>query len=320
MNRFERIIAILLQLQTRRTVNSSTLAAQLGVSTRTVYRDLRTLELAGVPLCAEPGVGYSLADGYRLPPVMFTREEAVALLTAEKLTAYLTDSTTARLSNMAMDKLRAVLRRPDRDYLEVVEPKIQVFRRASPAEQPPVYQQLVAAIAAQQVVQVYYQGGAQLAPATRAIEPVSLYLNQHWHVIAYCRLRQDFCNFRLDRLSHLLLTAETYTPRPQALQQYWTERTSRGKQQKVVLRFQFAHLLPVVVQHLHDTKRQYGWTHEQTVDDGRVEMTFYLSYLPYLAGWLLPYAGAVTVVEPLALRDQLRELARRAYEAFDAVT
>jgi predicted DNA-binding transcriptional regulator YafY len=63
-----------------------------------------------VPLFGEAGVGYSLADGYRLPPVLFTREEATALLTAEKLTAHLTDAPTARLTSAAMDKLRAVLR------------------------------------------------------------------------------------------------------------------------------------------------------------------------------------------------------------------
>jgi predicted DNA-binding transcriptional regulator YafY len=84
MNRFDRIVALLIQLQTRRVVSGPALAAQFGVSLRTIYRDIRTLELAGVPVFGEPNVGYSLAEGYRLPPVMFTREEAAALLTAEK--------------------------------------------------------------------------------------------------------------------------------------------------------------------------------------------------------------------------------------------
>jgi len=74
-----------MQLQTRRIMSGPILAAQFEVSLRTIYRALRTLELAGVPLFGEPTLGYSLAEGYRLPPVMFTREEATALLTAEKL-------------------------------------------------------------------------------------------------------------------------------------------------------------------------------------------------------------------------------------------
>jgi biotin operon repressor len=124
-------------------VSGPALAAQFGVSLRTVYRDLRTLELAEVPLLAEHAVGYSLVEGYRLPPVMVTREEATALLTAEKLAARLTDAATARLSSAAMDKLRAVLRRPDRDHLATLAPHIQVLGPRNQLADSTTYQQLV---------------------------------------------------------------------------------------------------------------------------------------------------------------------------------
>jgi predicted DNA-binding transcriptional regulator YafY len=84
MNRIDRISAILIQLQTRRVVKASDIAERFNISLRTVYRDVRSLEEAGVPIIGEAGVGYSLVDGYRLPPIMFTREEATAFLTAEK--------------------------------------------------------------------------------------------------------------------------------------------------------------------------------------------------------------------------------------------
>ena len=148
MNRFDRLAAILIQLQAKRVVSGPALAEQFGVSLRTVYRDLRSLETAGVPLRAEHAVGYSLVEGYRLPPVLFTREAATALLTAEKLATHLTDSPTARLTGAAMDKLRAVLRRPDRDHLETLAPHIQVLGpRGQPADSA-TYQQVVTAIAA----------------------------------------------------------------------------------------------------------------------------------------------------------------------------
>lgn len=318
MNRFDRIVAILLQLQIRRVVSGPALAAQFGVSLRTIYRDIRTLELAGVPLFGEPNVGYSLAEGYRLPPVLFTREEAAALLTAEKLAARLTDAPTARLTTAAMDKLRAVLRRPDRDYLHALAPHIQVVRHAGPAPETGTYQQLVAAVASQQVVTLNYQATATEPVTTRAIEPVGLYLTQHWHVVAYCRLRQAFRNFRLDRIQHLALSAEFFSARPDALRQYWAERAAHGQREQVVLHLHLAHTLPTLVQRLHDTKRQYGWAHERPLPDGGLEMTLFLGSLPYLAAWLLPYAGAVTVVEPPALRTHLGELARQAYHFFCA--
>ncbi|RZK48243.1 MAG: YafY family transcriptional regulator [Hymenobacter sp.] len=316
MNRFDRIVAILIQLQTRRVVSGPALAAQFEVSLRTIYRDIRTLELAGVPLFGEPRAGYSLAEGYRLPPIMFTREEAAALLTAEKLAARLTDAPTAQLSKAAMDKLRAVLRRPDRDYLNTLMPHIQVVRPGGPAPAPNTYQQLVAAVGTQQVVHIEYQAMATDPATPRAIEPIGLYLTQHWHVVAYCRLRQAFRNFRLDRIQQLALSAEFFAPRPETLQQYWAERAGQWQREKVVVRLQLAHTPLNLTQRLHDTKRQYGWAHEQALPDGSVEMTMYLGSLPYLAAWLLPYGTAVTVVEPPALLAHLCELAQQVQRAF----
>ena len=318
MNRFDRITAILVQLQARRVVSGPALAERFGVSLRTVYRDLRTLELAGVPLFGEPGVGYSLAEGYRLPPVMFTREEATALLTAEKLAARLTDAPTAQLNWAAMDKLRAVLRRPDRDHLETLGPNIQVLKRIGQADHPNAYQQLVTAVATQQVVRLRYQAADHEVPTTREVEPIGLYRSRQWHVVAYCRLRQSFRDFRLDRIQDLETTTEVFAARPETLQQYWASEASRRQKEKVVIRFQAAGVRAAPAQYLHDTKYQYGWAHEQLLPDGSVEMTLYLGSLTYLAAWLLPYAGAITVVEPPALRDHLRELAQRAHDFFCA--
>ena len=318
MNRFDRITAILIQLQANRVVSGPALAGQFGVSLRTVYRDLRTLELAGVPLIGEPGVGYSLVEGYRLPPVMFTREEAIALLTAEKLAARLTDAPTAQRSGAAMDKVRAVLRRPDRDHLETLAPHIRVLGPREPVGRPAAYQLLVTAVAAQRVVHLRYQAAESAVPSTRDIEPVSLYLSRVWHVVAYCRLRQTFRDFRLDRIEQLALREEVFAARPDALRRHWAAQATLRPREKVVLRFQPAAVLPALAQHLQDTKYQYGWAHEEPLPDGSVGMTLLIGDLPYLATWLLPYAGAVTVVEPPALREHLRALAQRVHDYFCA--
>ncbi|HEX8505807.1 MAG TPA: YafY family protein [Hymenobacter sp.] len=316
MNRFDRITAILLQLQAKRVVRGPVLAAQFGVSLRTVYRDLRTLEAAGVPLYGEAGVGYSLAEGYRLPPVMFTREEAAALLTAEKLAARLTDAATAQRGEAAMDKLRAVLRRADRDYLERLSPHIHILRQRPDQAAPghaDAHQQLLTAIATQRVVRLRYRAGYPEVCTERDAEPIGLYLGQHWHVVAYCRLRQAFRDFRLDRVESLHLRDEAFAPRPETLQQYWALQAQRRPQETAVVRF-----APEAAQRAQDTKRQYGWAHEQPASDGRVDMTFVPGYLPPLAAWLLPQASSVTILSPPELRQILRELAQQAHEAFCA--
>jgi predicted DNA-binding transcriptional regulator YafY len=316
MNRFDRLAAIFLQLQAKRMVSGPALAEQFGVSLRTIYRDLRSLEQAGVPLLGEHGVGYSLVEGYRLPPVMFTQEEAMALLTAEKLAVHLTDVPTARLSGTAMDKVRAVLRHADRDHLATLAPHIQVL---GPRDQPAgstTYQQLLTAIATHRLVRLDYQAADTCT--TRDVEPIGLYLSRQWHVVAYCRLRQAFRDFRLDRIQQLDLRSEVFAPRPETLQQYWAEAASRRPTEKVVLRYQPAAVLPAFVQQFHATKHQYGWAHEQALPDGSLELTLFIGSLDYLAAWLLPHAGAVTVVEPPALRAHLRKWAQRAHDFFCA--
>ena len=83
--RLARLTAIITQLQSKRLVTARDMAEQPGVSIRTIYRDIRTLEQSGIPIMTEEGKGYSLVEGYKLPPVMFTEAEANALITAEQL-------------------------------------------------------------------------------------------------------------------------------------------------------------------------------------------------------------------------------------------
>ncbi|GAA4348125.1 hypothetical protein GCM10023185_03750 [Hymenobacter saemangeumensis] len=316
MNRFDRITAILVQLQARRVVKGQELAERYGVSLRTVYRDLRTLEEAGVPLCGEAGVGYSLAEGYRLPPVMFTREEATALLLAEQLAARLTDAGTARLSTAAMDKLRAVLRRPDRDYLEALGPRITVLpgraRTASTAlPDPNIHQQLLASIAGCRVVALDYRAGHHGAATRREVEPIAVYFGQYWHVVAYCRLRQEFRDFRLDRIAGLQVGTEQFAPRPETLQSYWAEQAERRQAYAAVVRF-----APQGLAQAQENKHYFGWTQERVLPDGSTEMAFLTGCLDSLARWLLLFGPLVSPVSPPALEAALREKAREAYEHF----
>lgn len=314
MNRFDRVTTILVQLHAKRAVLGTTLAAQFEVSLRTIYRDLRTLEAAGVPIQVEAGVGYSLADGYRLAPATFTRPEATALLTAEKLAARLTDGPTAQAIQAAMTKLRAVLRHPDRDYLDQLSPYLHILRSQRAATSllgtSEVHQKLLDPIVLGRVVRLHYQAGSGAA-TVREVEPLGLYLGQHWHVVAFCRLRQEFRDFRLDRLTGLQVLVETFSPRPERLAQYWQAQAVRHPYQLAVVRFtaQAARLV-------QDTKHHQGWVQEEPAPKGGAIMTLRVECLRHLAGWLLPLAGQLTVVSPPVLAEHLRELAQAAHHHF----
>src|SRR5687768_2656700 len=121
MNRIDRVSAILIQLQSKRVVKAQQIADRFRVSLRTIYRDVKCLEEAGIPVIGEAGSGYSLMDGYRLPPVMFTKEEAISFLTAEKLVEKFTDETNGRNFKSAMYKVRAVLRTTEKELLERID-------------------------------------------------------------------------------------------------------------------------------------------------------------------------------------------------------
>ena len=108
-NRLSRLTAILTQLQTKRLLTSTELANKFSVSVRTIYRDIRALEQSGVPILTEDGKGYSLMEGYRIPPVMFTKSQANALILAEQLVLKNTDASFVKDYSEAIEKIKAVL-------------------------------------------------------------------------------------------------------------------------------------------------------------------------------------------------------------------
>ena len=108
--RIARLTAILTQLQSKRIVTAKYLAERNEVSLRTIYRDIRTLEKSGIPIVTEEGRGYSIMEGYHLPPVVFTEAEANALITIEQLANKIKDSSLSENVSSAMEKIKSILR------------------------------------------------------------------------------------------------------------------------------------------------------------------------------------------------------------------
>ncbi|HSY77609.1 MAG TPA: YafY family protein, partial [Bacteroidia bacterium] len=196
MNRLDRLTAILIQLQSKRVVTAQEIAERFSISLRTVYRDIRTLEEGGIPLAGEAGVGYSIMDGYRLPPVMFTKEEATAFLTAEKLITKLTDAATDESYKSAMYKVKAVLRATEKDYIENVDKHIEVID--SPympqAKQLSVpLQVILKSIIEKNILSIEYFANHSQEKTKRNVEPVGIFfMRNYWHLVAYCHLRKDY--------------------------------------------------------------------------------------------------------------------------------
>jgi predicted DNA-binding transcriptional regulator YafY len=220
--RLSRLTAILIQLQTKRLLTASELAGKFSVSSRTIYRDIKALEQAGVPIITAEGKGYTLMEGYRIPPVMFTESEANALITAEKLILKNKDASLVREYSEAINKIKSVLRNNTKDKANLLSDRI-VFRQNIGNDRTSNYlSALQLALTNFYFVKIKYHSLDNDQTTERTIEPFAVYSTQeNWLLIAFCLLRQDFRAFRLDRIQDLRTLNEQFEPHKMTLQEYF---------------------------------------------------------------------------------------------------
>ncbi len=220
--RLSRLTAILTQLQTKRLLTASELANKFSVSNRTIYRDIRALEQAGVPILTEEGKGYSIMEGYRIPPVMFTESEANALITAEQLILKNKDASFVKEYTEAILKIKSVLRSNTKDKANLLSNRI-VFRQNIENDRTSNYlATLQLALTNFNLTKINYHSTETNQTTERTIEPFAIYSTQeNWLLIAFCRLRKDFRAFRLDRIVKLNVLNEQFEPHKMTLQEYF---------------------------------------------------------------------------------------------------
>lgn len=222
LKRLTRITAILIQFLSRRLVNSTTLADKFGVSVRTIYRDIKTLERAGVPIITEEGKGYSLMDGYRVPPIMLTEGEANALLTAELILQSSTDTSLIDAFASVTAKIRAVLPGALKNSTDQLAKKLGVtntYINTQPKSH--LLLQLQKNLVEHTVTRIDYIA-KNSEQSRRDVEPFALYANQknEWVLVAFCRLRNDFRSFSLAGIDTLTMLNESFVPHNLTLEQY----------------------------------------------------------------------------------------------------
>lgn len=310
MNRLERITSILLMLQSRRKVTAQQLADHFETSVRTIYRDVRVLEEAGVPVGAEAGLGYFLMDGYSLPPVMFTKEEAAAMLTGEKLLDKFGDVSMNKEIKTAMHKIRAVLKGTDKDFLETLEQSMSVhyYKKNRKPDNDAFPDHFISsiqqALVKQQVVEIDYYSHHSEEVNKRQIEPIGLsHISGSWHLFAWCRLRKDVRDFRSDRIKAMRLLDEHYDKtRHPTLETMAEKFFNPGNMHRIVLK-----LCNGLNKNSTDMKYHLGIV-EETKKADHTEMVFLHYSLPEFAKWALLWGNKATIIEPDELKTIMKEL------------
>ncbi|MCG8700278.1 MAG: YafY family transcriptional regulator [Bacteroidales bacterium] len=210
MNRLDRITSILVQLQSKKLNTAGEIAERFDVSIRTIYRDISTLRNAGVPIGEEEGKGYFITEGYRLPPVMFSPGEANAMVAAEKILHYHTEESLKKNFISALLKIKAILRDEEKDKLEYLESRIGIQEAWAPqSNYLSVIQDSI--ISSMEVKMTYFSRKEE--ETQRTIRPYALYFTGVvWNVIAYCTLREEIREFRLDKIINLATTSNSFEP------------------------------------------------------------------------------------------------------------
>jgi len=222
--RISRLTALLTQLQSGRIVTATEMAEKHNVSIRTIYRDIRTLELSGVPITTIEGKGYSLLEEYKLPPVMFSENEANAIITAEQIVNQNKDQSLIDNFNSAILKIKSVLKYIQKDKAEVLTQRIQVRANNENKQTSQHLINLQKAIVNYEVIKMTYKS-LQGDESQRDIEAFALiHTQENWILIAHCRLRNDFRSFRLDCIEKLINTSNSFDPHKFTLQEYFEKK------------------------------------------------------------------------------------------------
>ena len=304
--RFDRIVAILIQLQSKRVVKAQELAERFEVSLRTIYRDIRSLEASGVPIYSEAGVGYSLVEGYRLPPVMFTREEASSFIAAEKLMETFIDKELGKHYASAMFKIKSVLKNTDKDWLTSIEskvimqpPSVNLFNEKVPEAMSILFK----SIADKTQVKLNYQAFDAEEASERSIEPVGIFHdNNNWYIFGFCHLRNDYRQFRADRIQGIEIKNIAFTKEHQPLE-FYLNKEKECPTTKVVLLVD-----KKIGKYLDFEKKYHGFVSQKKIGQ-QLEMTFLSRDIENgFPRWVLMFADYATIIEPQRLKDRMLEM------------
>lgn len=306
MNRIDRLTAILIHLQTKRVVKAEEIADRFEMSLRTVYRDVKALMEAGVPIGSEAGKGYFIVDGYHLPPVMFTQDEANSMMLAAKIVERVGDKSVREAFSSALHKIKSVLPDVGKDNLESLDATIEFGRmsRNEPMESGQYLTDIQRAIVAKEALQIDYLNNREEA-SSRIVEPIGLfYYSAAWHLIAWCRMRNSYRDFRTDRIHALSPAGQKFDPRNLlSLQEYLTTIVQANREvRRVTVLFDAS-----VARFARHMRYYYGFASEEISGD-KVRMHFLSSCLHSLCRWLLTYGNMVEIESPDEARDLIVDL------------
>jgi len=303
IKKIDRVTSILVQLQSKPIVRAQDLANKFEVSIRTIYRDIKTLENAGIPIFGEAGSGYSLVDGYKLPPVMFTKEEVLSFITAEKLMQKFSHESLDFHYNLAMEKVKAVIRNSEKNMVTTIENQIDIYsyRPKHSDTIKNIIPIILESIAEKMQLKIHYQNIKDQA-TERIIEAVGIFYEvNYWYMMAFCTMRKDYRQFRVDRILKIEKTENPFHQEYGNIGDY--RKKSKNEKVKIKLLVE-KKIMPFLV----NSKKYYGLISEEE-NDNKMLLTFETEWIKEgFPRWLITFADFAEIIEPEYLKDMMKDL------------
>ena len=210
MNRVDRLFGILTLLQSRKYVSAEKISDRFSISIRTVYRDIRALDEIGIPVSFQNNKGYFIVDGYFLPPVSFTADEANALILLSSLASRFADVSVARNTDNALEKIRSVLRSREKESSTQLRDRIRVMNPGHKLQTFDYLADIQKCITDSTILYIEYTD-LKNQMTKREVEPIGIiYYTDQWHLIAWCWLRKDYRDFIVRQIGILHCTPNTF--------------------------------------------------------------------------------------------------------------
>ncbi len=299
MKQMDRQLLILNRLRAERPLRAIDLAEECECSVRTIYRDIDALSAAGIPVAAMPGEGYRLVDGFHLPPIAFSAEEAAQLMRGAELARDLGTAEQEDARRSATAKLEAAL--PESTFSELARLRERVRAEPWPRRLPSKWLGvLLEATLSDRVVRLRYHSFRGDEVTERDVEPHHLsYYAVDWHVRGYCRLREEGRDFRLARIQHAELLDERFERRAQLMES--PGEVAEPRDPPIEVRVWFADsMLPWVREEL-----PYGFVEEEPAEGGAVFLVESHDQRRLLP-WILRWGAAARVVSPPEIASAIR--------------
>jgi len=301
VNRTDRLLAIVLELQGKGTVTAEHLAETFSVTKRTIYRDVDALSEAGVPVAAEPGVGYSLVEGYFLPPVNFTNEEAIMLLLGVDFISQSFGRDYGASASAAGRKIEALLSASMRKEVQELKRSMRFLSmgQTGKGHELEILKQVRRAVIERKTIRfTYYKRYAQNneGPLTREVDPYLLMnISGNWLCGGYDHLRKATRSFRLSRFEKLEITPRSFI-RPK----HFLKKFSQDEKFAVTVKALFR---TEVARWVLESRPFFLASHRRTANGLLVLLKN--NNEEQLLQWLLSWGSQVKVLSPESIRTKL---------------